>query len=108
MTASHLIAHGDLARLGNVDPYGLVHAGSQLVAVLSCEYLGVHADAVSAVGHLKGGVADLSCLLAEDGAEELFFCGQLSLSLGSYLTYQDIAGTDLCADADDAALVQIL
>ncbi len=52
VTAGHLIAHGDLSLLGNVDAYRLVHARGQLVAVLPCKYLGIHDDAVGAVRHL--------------------------------------------------------
>ena len=52
VTAGHLIAHGDLSLLGDIDADSLVHAGRQLVAVLSGKYLGIHDDAVCAVGHL--------------------------------------------------------
>ena len=57
--------------------------------------------------HLKGGVADFPGLLAEDGAQQALLRGQLGLALRSYLSYQDISRTDLRADADDAALIQV-
>ena len=33
---------------------------------------------------------------------------QLGLALGRYLAHEDVAGADLCADADDAFLVQVV
>ena len=58
--------------------------------------------------HFKGGVADFPGLLAEDGAQQTLLRGQLGLSLGRYLSDQDIARADLGSDADDSPLVQIL
>ena len=58
--------------------------------------------------HLQRGIADLSCLLAEDGAQQALLCGKLGLALGGDLADQIVAGGDLSADADDAVLVQIL
>ena len=57
--------------------------------------------------NLEGGVADLSCLLTEDGAQKPLLSSQLSLSLRSYLTNQDIAGTNLCTNTNDSSVVQI-
>ena len=51
MAACHLIAYGDLTLLSDIDADSLVHTGSQLIAVLSGKYLGIHNDAVSAVRH---------------------------------------------------------
>ena len=107
MTASHLIADGNLSLLCNVDANGLIYARRQLVAVLSGKYLGINDDTVRAVRYLQGGITNLSCLLTEDRAQQALLCGQLGLSLRGYLTYQDITGTNLCTDADDTALVQI-
>ena len=56
VTSCHLVAHGDLSLLGNIDADRLIDSGGQLVAVLPGEHLGVHHDAVGAVGHLQGGV----------------------------------------------------
>ncbi len=58
--------------------------------------------------HPQRGVADLAGLLAEDGAQQALLGGQIGLALGGDLADQDITGVDLGADADDAALVQIL
>ena len=89
-------------------PHYHVHAGGELVARLAGEHLHIHDDAALAVGHLQGGVAHLAGLLAEDGAEQPLLGGEVGLALGRDLAHQDVAGTDLCADADDAILVQIL
>ena len=48
-------------------------------------------------------VADVAGLLAEDGAEELLFGGELRLALRRDLADQDVARLHLGADADDAA-----
>ena len=108
VTSGHLIADGDFSLLGNVDADRLVHARRQLVAVLSGKYLRCHDDTVSAVGNLQARVTDLSRLLTEDGAEQSLLGSQLGLTLRGNLSYQDITGTDLRTDADDAALVQVL
>ena len=86
----------------------MLHAGLQLVAVLAGEDLHVHDDAVLAVRHTQGGVAHLAGLLAEDGAQQALLGGQLRLALGRDLADQDITRAHLGADADDAALVQVL
>ena len=107
MTACHLIAHGNLSLLGNVNAHGLVHAGSQLVSVFSCKYLGIYHDAVFAVRHLQGSIPHLSGLLAEDRPQQTLLRCQFRLSLGGYFAHQDIAGSHLSADADDSSLIQI-
>src|SRR5699024_397577 len=91
-----------------VAAHNLAYTGLQLVAVVGSEYLHVHDDAVLAMGNAQGGVAHLAGLLAEDGAQQALLGGQLGLALRGNLTNQNVAGLDLGADADDAALVQIL
>ena len=58
--------------------------------------------------HLEGGIAHLACLLAEDRAQQALLRSQIGLALGRDLADQNIAGVDLRADADDAALVEVL
>ena len=62
---------------------------------------------VSPCGTLRRGVADLAGLLAEDGAQQALFGGELGLALGRDLADQHVAGLDLGADADDPALVEV-
>src|SRR4029450_4761116 len=71
---------------------------------------GLHVDdlAALAVWDLQGGVADLARLLLEDGANQLLLCRQLALALRRRLADEQVARADLCADADDAALVEVL
>ena len=107
MAAGELVADGDLALLGDVDPHQLVHAGRQLVVLVAAEDLDVDDLALFAVGHLEGGVADLAGLLTEDRPQQALLGGQLGLALGGDLADQHVAGADLGADADDAALVEV-
>ena len=108
MAAGQLVALGDLAPLGDVDPDQLVHAGRELVGVLPGEHPDVDDLARLAVGHLEGGVAHLPGLLTEDGPQQPLLGRQLGLALGRDLADQDVAGPDLGADADDAPLVEVL
>ena len=108
VAAGHLVAHADLALLGDVDAHHLVDAGGQLVLVLPGEDLHVHHDAALAVGHAQGGVADFAGLFAEDGAQQALLCGQVGFALGRHLTHQNVAGAHLRTDADDAVLVEVL
>ena len=108
MTSRHLVADGDLSLLSDVDAHQLVDAGAQFVAVLAGEDLDIHDDAALAVGDAEGGVAHFSRLLAEDGAQQSLLGGELRLALGRDLADKDVAAPDLCADADDAVLVEVL
>ena len=92
----------------DVDPHELVHAGRQLVAVVAGEHPDVDHLAGLAVRHLQLRVADLTGLLAEDGAQEPLLGGELGLALGRDLADEDVAGADLGTDADDAPLVEVL
>ncbi len=58
--------------------------------------------------HLEARVAHLACLLTEDRAQEALLRRQLGLTLGRDLADEDVARADLGADADDAALVEVL
>ena len=81
--------------------------GGQLVALLAVEDADADDLAGLAVRHLQRGVAHLARLLAEDRAEQALLRGQLGLALGRDLADQDVAGDDVGADADDAALVEV-
>ena len=107
VASGQLVADRDLALLGHVDADQLVDAGRQLVAVLAVEHLDVDDLAVLAVRHLQAGVADLAGLLAEDRAQQALFRRQLGLALRRDLADQHVAGADLGADADDAAVVEV-
>ena len=56
---------------------------------------------------MRRGVADLAGLLTEDGPQQALLGGELGLALGRDLADQHVAGADLGADADDAALVEV-
>ena len=102
-----LIALLDLTTLGDVDAHLLVDAGGQVVAVLAAKADDVDDAAISAVRHLKGGVANIVSLGTEDGAQQALLGGQSALALRRDLADQDVARADLGADADDAVLVEV-
>ncbi len=58
--------------------------------------------------HLERRIADFSCLLTEDRAEQSLFSRELCFALRRYLADENVTGTNLCTDADDAALVEVL
>ena len=68
-----------------------------------------HVDdrAFDAGRHPQRGIAHFAGLLAEDRAQQFFFGRKLSFALGGNLADQDIAGLNLGADANNAALVEI-
>ena len=107
VTAGELVADADLALLADVHPNQLVDAGRKLVVVVAAEDLDVDDLAGLAVRHLERRVANLACLLAEDGAKETFFGCELGFALGRDLAHEHIAGVDFGADADDAAFVEV-
>ena len=63
---------------------------------------------VSPCGHLEARVADLARLLTEDRAQQALLRRELGLALRRDLADEDVARADLGADADDAALVEVL
>src|SRR4029453_16598645 len=79
-----------------------------LFDALAGEDLDADDDALDARRADETGVADVAGLLAEDRAQQLLFRGQLRLALGRDLADQDVARLDVRADADDAALVEVL
>src|SRR4051794_14458720 len=107
VAAGELVTVGDLALLGDVDANELVDARRKLVALLAAE--DTYADDLAGltVRNLERGVAHLARLLAEDRAEQPLLGGELGLALRRDLADEDVAGHDLGADADDAALVEV-
>ena len=102
-----LVALGDLALLGDEHAHEVVDPRRQVIALLAAEDHHVDHHAALAVGHLQRGVADLARLLLEDRADQLLLGGQLGLALGRDLADEQVAGADLGADADDAAVVEV-
>ena len=107
MAARHLIAHGDLALLRDVYAHQLIHAWRQLVFIFAREYLHVHDHAAFAMRHAQGRIAHLAGLFAEDGAQQALLRSKLRLALWRDFTYQNIARAHFCADANDAALIEV-
>ncbi|GFI65631.1 hypothetical protein IMSAG185_01234 [Lachnospiraceae bacterium] len=108
VTACHLVSHGDLPLLCNIDANCHIYPGGQLIAVFPCKHLGIHHNTILAVRNLQRGISDLSGLLSEYGTQQPLLRSELRLSLGRHLTHQNIAGTHFRSDADDASVVQIL
>ncbi len=107
MTARELVALGDLALLGHEHAHEVVDPGRQVVAVVAAEGLDVDHDAALSVGDLQRGVANLARLLLEDRPDQLLLGRQLGLALRRDLADEQVAGMDLGADADDAAVVEV-
>src|SRR5690625_4594464 len=107
VAAGHLVTDGDLAALGHVDADHLVDARRELIIVLTVE--DAHADdgADLTVGNTQRGVADLARLLTEDRTQQPLLRGQLGLTLRGDLADEDVSVSDLGADADDAAIVEV-
>ncbi len=78
-----------------------------LLDALAREDLDADDDALDARRADERRVAHVTRLLAEDRAEELLFRRQLRLTLRRHLADEDVAGLDVGADADDAAVVEI-
>mgnify|MGYP000703683748 CR=1 FL=1 len=108
VTSRHLISDGDLTFLCDIAANDHVDTRRKLIRIFSGEHLDIHDDAVFAVRNAQGGIADLSCLFTEDGAQQSFLCIQLGFTFRGNLTDQNVAGMYLCTDADDATLVQFL
>ena len=79
-----------------------------LLDALAGEDLGAHHHTLHAGRHAERGVLHVPSLLAEDGAKQLLFRGELRLALRGDLADQDVARLDVGADADDARLVEVL
>ena len=107
MPASHLVASGNLAALGNRNTHHLVHAGVEVGVVFTVEDLHVHHDAALAMGHTQGGVLHIAGLFTKNGAQQAFFRGQFLLTLGRNLANQDGFRPDFGADANDAVLIKV-
>src|SRR5208282_3201667 len=78
-----------------------------LLRALAAEDLDVHHSALDARRAIERGVADVTGLFAENGAQQLFLGSERGFALGRHLAHQDVAGLDGGADADHAALVQV-
>ncbi|KKW43352.1 MAG: hypothetical protein UY94_C0043G0001, partial [Parcubacteria group bacterium GW2011_GWA2_56_21] len=103
-----LVAHADVPDLRHFDMDALNDAGIELVAFLAGEYF--HADDAPALAvlHAKRRVFHIARFITENGTQEPLFGGELGFTFRRDLSYQDIAGTDFGADADDAVLVEVL
>ena len=108
MTARHLIADGDLTLLCDIASYQLVNSWRKLIAVLTGEYLDIDNNARFAVGDLQGVVSYFLGLFTENSSQKSFFSGKLGLSLRSYLSDEDIAGSYLCTDTNDTTVIEVL
>src|SRR5262249_45163763 len=88
----------------------LLDVASALVLLrsLAGEDAGVDDDAAHARRDAERAVTDIAGLLTEDGAEQLLFRRELRLALRRDLADEDVARLHLGADADDAALVEVL
>ena len=108
MTTCHLIAFGDLTFLGNMYTNLLVYSRRQIIAVFTAEYLNADNLTSFTVRYTQGAVTYLTCFFTKDSTQQTFFSSQLGFAFRSNLTYQNIARTYFCTNADNATFVQIL
>ena len=101
----HLVAFGNLARLGNPQTHHLVHARGKLVLVDAVQHLDADDLAALSVRHTQRGVLHIARLFAEYRAQELFFRAEFGLALGRNLADENVAGLDFRANADYAVFV---
>ena len=57
--------------------------------------------------HFQRSITNFSCFLTEDCTKQSFLSSKLCLSLRSNFTNQNITGTNLCTDTDNAVLVKV-
>src|SRR5690606_19111009 len=81
VASGELVAFGDLALGGDIYAHQVVDSRGQVVSVVAAEGEDVDDDAAFAVRDLEGGVANLACLLLEDGPDQLLLGGELGLAL---------------------------
>ena len=107
MTAGHLITNGNLSFLCDVNAYRLIYTRRQLITVLTCKYLRIYYNTIFSMRNLQGSITNFTCFLTENSTKQSLLCCQLSLSLRSNLTNQNISCTNLCTNTDNTALIQI-
>ena len=78
-----------------------------LVDAVAREHAHVDHGAVHAGRHAQARVLNVRGLLAEDGAQQLLFRGELGLALGRHLADQDVAGLHFRADEGDTRLIEL-
>ena len=79
-----------------------------LLDAVAVEHAHFDDGALHAGRHPQRGVAHVGGLLAEDGAQQLFFRRHRAFALRRDLADQDVAGAHFGADIDDAGLVEVL
>ncbi len=107
MAAGHFVAHGYLALMRDIYPDNLIYPRAHFIAALPRKDFDVNNNAAFTMGNLQGGVSDFPCLFAKNSAQKAFLRSQVGLPLRCDLTDENVAASDLGADTDDAALVQI-
>ena len=107
MAARHLVADRDLSLLSNIYAHEFVYARIEFVLVLSCEDLDVNDDTCATVWNAEGCVADFSCLLTEDCAEQSLFRCEFGFALWRDLADEDVACNDFTTDFDDTVFIKV-
>src|SRR5579864_5206805 len=77
------------------------------LGALAAENLHVYHGAFDTRPAVQRSVANISGFFTENGAQQLFFRRKSGFTLRRYFADQNISGANRCADADDAAFVQI-
>lgn len=105
--AGHLIAHGYLPALSQVDPYYLIGRGRQLAGVFSRKHLDVNHNARLAVRNFKRRVPDFPGLLSKYGPQQPLLSRLLRVALRRNSADEYVARMHLRAYADYAVVVEV-
>ncbi len=74
----------------------------------TCEQLRINGRTLESGRCLERYILHIAGLVAEDGAQKFFFRRWIRFALRRDLSDEDVTFADLCADADDTAIVEIL
>ena len=107
MTTSHLISYLDLSLLCDVNTHGFIHSRRKFISVFSRKYFCIYDNTKFTMRNTQRRISYFTCFFTEDCAKKSFLGGQLGFSLWCYFSDKNIAGTNLCTDADDTLLIQI-
>ena len=108
MAAGHFITHADFAFLGNINAHQLIHARAKLVPVFTIKDLHINDLTVLTMRNAQGSITNLTGFFTEDSTKKSFLSRQLSFSFRRDLTDQNIARTNLSADADNTVIIKVL
>ena len=107
MPPAHFIADRDFALLGDINADLLIDARSHFVVVLARKDIDGNDFAAFAVRNAQGSIADFASLFTKDSAEQPFFRRKFGFAFRGDFTDENITGTDIRADSDNAFRIKM-